>query len=151
MIVGITGTRFGCKDAQLDSLQGLLIQLAPTEFHHGDCVGVDDEGANTIKTLNMDCDIICHPPVDTTHRANNPHSTKVLPAKTHFARNRDIVDSCEVLIVCPFQPEHQSSGGTWYTYDYAMKHKKPTIVIWPDGVINTFNKPTTASEVKEEV
>ena len=32
----------------------------------------------------------------------------------------------------PFQTSHQTHGGTWYTFDYAVKKHKPTTVIFPD-------------------
>ncbi len=66
-------------------------------------------------------------------RAFNPHAKETRPAKTHFARNRDIVDETEVLIACPCEMEHQDRGGTWYTADYALKRGKRTIIVWPDG------------------
>lgn len=134
--VGITGTRSGANEIQLDLLTQLLTQWKDkaVEFHHGDCVGVDVQGADIATSLHIPT--ICHPPVDEQLRAWHK-STNILLSKTHFARNRDIVNACDLLIVVPFQQSRQSNGGTWYTYDYAVKHKVDTIVIFPDGQIES--------------
>ena len=50
---------------------------------------------------------------------------------SHFKRNRTIVDVCDYLLVVPLQNEPQSRGGTWYTYDYAVKKNKPFMVFYP--------------------
>jgi hypothetical protein len=50
---------------------------------------------------------------------------------TYFARNRNIVDECDILLVVPFRMEHSDSGGTWYTYDYAVKKDKMIKIFWP--------------------
>ncbi len=135
MKVGITGTREGMTPEQKAAFGRLFTELRPTVFGHGDCVGVDDEAARLVD----ECDVaiavhvICYPPVDETHRAFNPCYDEMRAPRTHFARNRDIVDECDVLIVVPLQNERQDRGGTWYTHDYAVKKGKPLYVLWPDG------------------
>lgn len=131
MHVGFTGTRNGMTAEQKVGFSRLLTHLQPTHLHHGDCVGADDEAANIAADLGIE--LICHPPIDETLRAFNARHKEARPAKTHFARNRDIVNESEALIVCPLDMTHQSRGGTWYTYDFAVKRHKPTYVIWPDG------------------
>ena len=54
--------------------------------------------------------------------------------KSYFARNRDIVEECDVLIGCPSQTRHMY-GGTWYTIDHARQVGRRVILITPDGVI----------------
>lgn len=138
MHVGFTGTRNGMTDAQKDAFANLLVNLngpdfcRDAEFHHGDCIGADDQAA-TIAHEGGLFSVVCHPPADESHRAFNPYATFTLEPKTHFARNRDIVNETDVLIVCPLQAERQTRGGTWYTYDYAIKRKKKVTVIFPDG------------------
>jgi hypothetical protein len=50
----------------------------------------------------------------------------------YLARDRKIVESVELLLVVPKQKEWQSSGGTWYTHDYAKKKGVPIIMFWPE-------------------
>ena len=133
MKIGFTGTRCGMTVNQKTSLSELLTTLKPDDVHHGDCVGADLEFANMVDSMFPEVPIICHPPIDKTHRAFFNKNAHVLEEKTHLARNRDIVNSCDVLIGCPLQEEHQSLGGTWYTIDYAEKQKKQVYIISPKG------------------
>jgi len=49
-----------------------------------------------------DNDIVCHPPIKSDLRAFHK-SDEYRPAYSYFERNRNIVDSCEVLMVVPYQ------------------------------------------------
>jgi hypothetical protein len=91
MIVGFTGT---------------------LEFHHGSCQGADVEAAMLVRYIcGNKCKIVCHPgPGGDAHRQDSGVDDVILPVKAHFARNRDIVNACEVLIVCPKQMEWQPRG-----------------------------------------
>jgi hypothetical protein len=125
--------------------------LPVREFHHGDCVGADHDAAEVIWSL-YDCPIICHPPVDETHRAFNQRASDTLPPKTHFARNRDIVDACDILVATPWQdvrPKPKTGGGTWYTIEYAEKRGKHVVIIWPDG--SELDQPARSAPVSASV
>lgn len=37
------------------------------------------------------------------------------------------------MIAAPLEPECQPRGGTWYTYDYARKRRRPTALVTRDG------------------
>ena len=135
MKIGITGTRSGCTKEQFRKLQSILNTYASTtEFHHGDCIGVDAEAARLANTLGMK--IVCHPPekneLNVLYRAYVPYD-ECREKFSHFKRNRNIVDSVDLLIVVPWLGEWSSEGGTWYTHDYARKHLVKTLIIWPDG------------------
>jgi len=135
MKIGITGTRSGCTKAQFSKLQSILETYTnTTEFHHGDCVGVDAEAALLAKTLGMR--IVSHPSEKDELRAYVPYD-ECKEKFSHFKRNRNIVDSVNLLIVIPWQSEWSSNGGTWYTHDYARRRDKrhgvKTLIIWPDG------------------
>lgn len=129
MKVGITGTRSGCTDKQLLELIEYLYTLNATELHHGDCIGVDVEVADVAHRLGIK--IVCHPPVKTDLRGYYEHVDYEYPPLSYFARNRKIVDETNILLVVPYQSEWQSSGGTWYTHDYAKKQNKPIKIFWP--------------------
>lgn len=128
MKVGVTGTRSGMNKRQKQEFTELLTELGTGEFHHGDCVGVDVEAAKIAEKLGWRT--VCHPPVKDELRAYH-NSDEIREPKSYFARNRNIVDECEVLFVVPYQDSHQSHGGTWYTHDYAVKKDKPLHVIFP--------------------
>jgi len=142
MKIGFTGTRNGMTPEQCQAFTAIISELPTfTEFHHGDCIGADDDAADMVHELRQDAedgdtwDIICHPPVDETHRAFNKHADQTLPAKPYLARNRDIVDATELLIGCSGVATWQNHGGTFYTMDYAIKRGKPVKVIWLDGTV----------------
>ena len=130
--IGVTGTRTGMTHTQRDSfvaiLNSLLCEHTSIEFHHGDCVGVDIEAANIAQELRIRT--VCHPPVDSELRAFHT-SDEIREPKTHFARNRNIVSSVELLIVIPWQMEWNARGGTWYTHDYAVKNQVEVNILWP--------------------
>jgi hypothetical protein len=133
MQVGVTGTRYGMTEAQKQGLAALLEELKPDVFHHGDCVGADDEAANLADATTPRPRVVCHPPDDDSLRACNSKHDEVRDKKSYFARNRQIVSEVEALIVIPWQEEWSPSGGTWYTHDYAVKRKRSVFIIWPDG------------------
>jgi hypothetical protein len=140
MKIGFSGTRDGMTVRQCQAFRSLLASLKPTQFGYGDCIGSDDEAAviiyeNALSWVGGGIHSICYPPIDSSLRAYNPCHDEIREPKTHFARNRDIVNDCDVLVATPREMEHQKRGGTWYTVDYARKHGKLTYVIYPDGHI----------------
>lgn len=130
MKIGVTGTREGANEHQLREIKMLLKALKGTEFHHGDCAGVDAQAAKIAKELGYK--IVCHPPASDYLRAYVPADEMREPAG-YLKRDRAIVDSVDALIVVPLQQEWQPKGGTWYTHDYAKKKNKPLTIIFPKG------------------
>lgn len=142
MRLGFTGTRQGMTAAQQQTFnEWLCCELDITEFHHGDCIGADDDAANELHGIMTGEDpgppikVVVHPPIDQTHQANNPHYDEIRSPNTYFARNRDIVDESDLLVACPVSMTEASHGGTWYTVNYARKRGKPVLIIWPNGTI----------------
>jgi hypothetical protein len=132
MKIGVTGTREGATEYQLNELRSVLTDLKGTEFHHGDCEGVDAQAAAIARELGYT--IVCHPPESDFLRAYFESDEYRIPAG-YLKRDRAIVDECDVLLVLPLQMEWQPKGGTWYTHDYAKKKSKPFNVIWPKETI----------------
>ncbi len=130
MKIGVTGTRSGMNTLQIEAVHEYLSQFDPTdtELHHGDCVGVDAEVAEMAKLLGMR--VVCHPPEKNELRAFFD-SDETRDPLSYFARNRNIVDETDELLVVPYQDSHQPHGGTWYTHDYAKKKRKNTVVFFP--------------------
>lgn len=132
MKIGITGTRSGLTDFQKRNIELFLKKSwqPNAELHHGDCVGADAEVAAVAKNLGYI--IVCHPPVKDELRAMFPSHHTENPL-SYFARNRNIVDRTDHLIVAPYQNQWQPNGGTWYTHDYAEKKGKPVTIFYPDS------------------
>ena len=104
MKVGITGTREGATEYQLKELRNILAELKGTEFHHGDCRGVDVQAAAIAKELGYK--IICHPPILTEEQGYFGGDEIREPAG-YMKRDRTIVEETDVLLVCPKQMERQ--------------------------------------------
>ena len=139
-IIGFTGTRAGMSDKQKETFIRVVSELNElSEFHHGDCIGADDEAADIIADILPEeghhIKIVCHPPIKEELRAFNKSADITLQPKDYFARNRDIVDAADILIACPKESSRQSRGGTWYTVDYAQKRGAKFLIIWPDGSV----------------
>lgn len=131
MKIGVTGTREGATEYQLTEIRNVLAELKGTEFHHGDCNGVDVQAASIARELGYK--IVCYPPKSTEEQGFFGGDVVHAPAG-YLERDRAIVDACDVLLVVPLQMEWQPKGGTWYTHDYAVKKKKPYTVIWPKEI-----------------
>ena len=134
MKIGVTGTRNGMTNCQKDNvlkfLQDIKQRFENAELHHGDCIGVDVEVAEIAQSLGYF--VVNYPPVDQSLRAFHK-SSKILTPKTYFARNRDIVDNVDFLLVIPRENTHQNFGGTWYTHDYAVKKNRSVKIFFPDS------------------
>jgi hypothetical protein len=51
--------------------------------------------------------------------------------------DRDIVNACDLLLVAPKEvllpDSFLNAGGTWYTYNYAVKTQTNAIIVFPNG------------------
>lgn len=142
MKVGFTGTREGWTPQQREVMVSLLLRRIMEEAHEGDCIGSDAEFYDLVSTFLPPQAVHVHPPVDEAHRAFKQQPGNVVhEPKTHFARNRDIVDETDCTIGTPIAMHELPKGGTWYTLNYARKRKKIVIVVWPDGTLSVENGP----------
>jgi len=127
MKIGFTGTREGMSDNQKCEL--LIALKGATEFHHGDCVGADEEAdglARTIKGIK----IHIHPPEDSKLRAFCYRKGDILwTVETYLNRNAMIVDYTDQLIAAPKSNIEEVRSGTWSTVRYARKKNKPILIL----------------------
>ena len=118
--VGVTGTQSGMNPEQAICFQKYLERWTEdgylVDLIHGEAKGVDTEAATIANELGI--------------RVSTPETQT-----GHFARNREIVDRCDLLVVIPWQDEWQSEGGTWYTHDYAEKKGVDIVTIWPSAEV----------------
>ena len=129
MKLGVTGTRYGLNSIQkadawriLDSIDGLK------EFHHGDCIGVDTEMANTVRRMHPDCVIHSHPPLDKAKQGDFVSDVVHKPAAFLY-RNHRIVDAVQLLLAIPKEPQETIRSGTWATIRYARKTDTPRLIL----------------------
>lgn len=130
---GFTGTQLGMTEAQKASLRGFL-SGGSGEVHHGDCVGADSEAHD----IALDCGygIVLHPPTNYSKRVwREVPFHQMRPERPYMERNRFIVLDTKALIAAPAEAEEQPRGGTWYTFRFARRHGKTTVLILPDGSI----------------
>lgn len=149
--IGFTGSREGMNKAQHQALKRLLDdfiaeQAATTpdsvpQFHHGDCVGADALSGDVAHDAGYEMHI--HPPSIGTLRAYcaNRYSATVYDAFPYLTRNKNIVDSTDILVSTPNGPETTRSG-TWSTIRYARKKSKEIWIVYPNGKVEKENVPS---------
>lgn len=135
MKIGFTGTQKGMTKQQKSEFNKLIPHLQPSEFHHGDCIGADEEACKIAYSLSIPIHI--HPPKISNKRAFTSGSISY-PTKPYLERNHDIVKAVDILIACPKGKEILRSG-TWATIRYAILKGIKTVIIYPDGIIEKKN------------
>lgn len=135
MIIGFTGTRNGMTVAQRERVWELIQFNRASMGIHGGCLGADAHFHELC--FHFDIPIEIYPgysaknPDDLSMRAELL-ATKTHEPMTHFARNRAIVERCNMMIACP-ATRYETRGGTWYTINHARKVGRPLCVVYPDG------------------
>jgi len=119
MKIGFTGTREGMSQHQKEQFVLKMLELSPSEFHHGDCRGADAEAHDIVREFFPDVRIVIHPPEKTYMRAYKKGDF-YHPTKPYIVRDKDIVNDTEHLIGSPLDVEVIRSG-TWTTIRYARK------------------------------
>ena len=131
MKMGFTGTQAGMTNRQRSRFAQLLDQSVE-EFHHGDCIGADEEAHKLTRLTIPDTKIVIHPPSNTSKQAFCA-SDEIRAPKPYLDRNHDIVDETDELIATPKGFEEELRSGTWATVRYARRKNKKVTIIWPDG------------------
>jgi hypothetical protein len=137
MIVGISATRYGLSDRQLEWLATHMKQFSTTcvsdEFHHGDCIGGDAE-AHEI-ALRLGYEVHIHPCTASDElKANCKGAVKVYEKLPPLVRNRVIVDTSDIMMICPNTNTEVLRSGTWSTFRYARNMNKAIVLIMPDQI-----------------
>lgn len=139
MKVGVTGSRNGWTIQQEVRFNNLILDYIVDEFHHGDCVGVDEQSVGLIREYFGEV-IHTHPPLNSSKRAHV--GGRLYVPKEYIERNHDIVDAVDMLFVIPATKHEVLRSGTWATLRYALKQLKDenaplsrVAVIYPDGTV----------------
>ena len=138
MRIGFTGTQVGMTAEQKRIFTGIVQAFIGklVEFHHGDCIGADEQAHNILFWLRdkheCNLEIHVHPPENSSKRAwklgDMTHK-----AKPYLDRNKDIVDSCDFMVAISRTGTEELRSGTWSTIRYARKMSVPCLVISPNG------------------
>lgn len=132
--IGFTGTQDGMTSFQMESVEKILQrgkEKGYTDFHHGDCIGADEQ-AHSI-AIKLGYRVIIHPPINSSKRAyckGDYHFSK----KEYIDRNHAIVDASRIMIATPKENTEKLRSGTWATIRYAKKMKKPVMIVYPNRV-----------------
>lgn len=137
--IGFTGTRRGMTDKQKDGIAACLAFtfLPGSEFHHGDCIGADEEAAAIANDIGYI--IVAHPGFGmgkdqgSIMRAYSKHNDRVLMPETYTSRNQHIVDVADELYAAPHEATEQLRSGTWSTIRKARKKRIYVGVVGPNG------------------
>jgi hypothetical protein len=120
MRVGFTGTREGMSAVQMSKLRERLMGMPVTSFHHGDCVGADEEAANIAQELGIQT--VAYPSNSRGMMYRAFHKSDIVRTpKPFMVRNHDIVLECQFLFVAPRSNEEELRSGTWATWRFAVK------------------------------
>lgn len=138
--VAFSGSANGASLKQLEAMNKLLGEWHAPGFEdilaHGDCVGADSSADRFARIIGYKVEI--HPPTNPVKRAFCYREGDVMyDAYPYHSRNMHIVDWCDQLLATPKKP--RGSGGTWFTVDYALRRKKPVVVVYADGTIEEYN------------
>jgi hypothetical protein len=132
-IISFTGSREGMTDKQLAKVRLLLYNYAPSEVHHGDCVGADAEFHNLCRSLyGISVHIVIHPPKDDRYRAFCKGDV-ILEPRPYLERDKVIAKVGDLLIATPKHAAEVRRSGTWATVRYAKTERKPRIIVTPQG------------------
>lgn len=131
--LGFTGTRDGMTARQKEVVARVVRTYpANLRLHHGDCVGADEQMHRVVWANSPFARFHGHPPRNPRFRAYCKFDHLEEP-KPYLARDRDIVDACELLIATPKSYAEVIRSGTWATVRYAAKVGRRTLVVFPDG------------------
>jgi len=141
MHIGFTGTRLGMTDEQKEVISDALeYALEITSVHHGICVGADEQFHSI--ALELGIPIIGHPPEEVVYLAKIPDEEfeHLFQPKRYLARNREMVDNCDVVYATPKEYEEVLRSGTWATVRYAIAKEKLVGVVYPNGKLEVMTK-----------
>src|SRR5271157_2895230 len=116
--VGFTGTQKGAHPAQIAAAKEKLKALKEEgfdEFHHGACIGADEQVAKIAADLGFK--VVAHPglaadPKNLMYRSEWGGSHVPREAKPFIERDHDIVDETETILATPNSYGERVRSGT---------------------------------------
>ena len=122
------------QKTELEALLKKLKEEGFDEFHHGLCIGADEQAAMLAKELGYR--VIAHPglahdPTNLQYRSQWTGSDETTEAKPFIERDREMVDITERLIATPLTRAEVIRSGTWTTVRYARTVSRIIDLILP--------------------
>ncbi|HEY1248774.1 MAG TPA: hypothetical protein VGE97_07300 [Nitrososphaera sp.] len=141
LTVAISGTRKGMTAPQEVQLRKIFMRLrkkyGQITLLHGDCFGVDEQTHKIAREFNFAVRI--YPPMNDRQRAYCK-GDELMPVQTYSVRNNNMVRDSDYVICVPASKAEQMRGsGTWMTYRYAKRIRRPYTLLFPDGGKIGFN------------
>lgn len=155
--VGFSGTQQGMTPNQKTQFLVLMSKIRNTdndvEFHHGCCIGSDEDAVMLLRNHYFEWpEIVCHPagfaikaselglviPPTKFSSIAYSNSNRTLDGFTDdfLTRNRKLAKQCDFCITTPAQPNEVIRSGTWTTKRYFVNLNKVIVVIYPDGTVS---------------
>lgn len=136
IVLGFTGTQRGMNFLQQKAFRRFVEEIKPSVFHHGDCIGADEEAHDIVAECGVK-NVVIHPPEVAAkrafcHKKKREVEVEVLDEFAYLERNRHIVDDSDLLVAVPKANVEEQRSGTWSTVRYARKSGKPVFIIWPE-------------------
>jgi predicted Rossmann-fold nucleotide-binding protein len=133
MKLGVTGSREGMTLSQLTTFLRMIEKEDFEELHQGCCNGADEMAV--IACYDKNIKIIGHPPTNHKELSETAveKSSELMAEKEYLQRNKDIVDSSDILIAFPKGTQEETRSGTWSTVRYARKKNARIVIIYPNG------------------
>jgi hypothetical protein len=144
--IGFTGTREGLTKPQRKMLEEQIAQLYAEGLrvvHHGCCIGADVEFHDLVWKI-PGIRIEGHPSTFIKFRADvkcMEQCAILYPPAPPLTRNKDIVNSTQLLLAAPAQHTEVLRSGTWSTIRYAH-YRIPVRIITPAGTTYTRRNPS---------
>lgn len=137
MKLGVTATRAGLTMPQRLWFAKALRIPEVEEFHHGDCIG-GDEQCHAIADMFLDSHVSfhIHPPDVMETRANcksKGREVVMYQPRSYHDRDGDIVRAIDTLYGFPGGYEERLRSGTWYTMGLAKVAGIYLVICFPDG------------------
>lgn len=143
MKIGFTGTRQGMTTDQWAKVVDIIALHAEelNEWHDGDCQGADTQAGNSVRSMRkMGTAFFMH-----GHPSHGQGTEKwrahseydfIWREKPPLVRNRDIVDSVDLMIAGPREFDEVVKGsGTWATIRYAKRKGVRLFIVYPDASV----------------
>ena len=105
--IGFIGTRHGMSNEQIKELTKIIKYKNFDEFHHGMCIGADEQAHHIVEDIK-DVKIIGHPPKYLGSYSPVSCSSMIKP-DTYRKRNNSIIDSTDILIATPDTKERAAA------------------------------------------
>lgn len=152
MNIGFTGTRRGMTTHQKEGFVSVLNSLLGKDnsqpiFHHGGCVGADEDATRLVRENFSGVRIIGYPCNIRGMQSGYAIETcdELKPERPPLDRNEDIVVASRVMLACPKEMTEQRRGGTWHTIRLARRYGRLLHIIYPLAKGTTMRVPKPAS------